>query len=328
MATTDSVERTAQALLRRVRTRRRMSARAWRRAIAFYLFIAPWLLGFVLLTVFPLIVGFLTSLTNYDGLNLDSVKFVGLSNYGRVFEDADAAFSSERSVLWSALNTPIYICLSFLLALILNQNIKGQGVFRTIFFLPFVIPPVATVWVWKLFLDGNNGLLNGIISLFRPGTAIQWLSIHGLPSLTAIAVWGGLGFGMVVFLAGLQDIPSELEEAARIDGANGWQVFRYVTLPLMTPVIFFMLILSLIGSLQELTRPLLLASTAQAAVPPRSAYLYMIHTYSQIFDYQRFGYGTALMWLLIILTIALAALVFWSQRYWVHYEVSVEGAGK
>ncbi len=146
--------------------------------------------------------------------------------------------------------------------------------------------------------------------------------------MTAIAVWGGLGFGMVVFLAGLQGIPSELEEAARIDGANELQVFRYVTLPLMTPVIFFMLILSLIGSLQELSRPLLLASTAQAAVPPRSTYLYMVHTYGQIFDFQRFGYGTALMWLLTILTIALAALVFWSQRYWVHYEVSVEGEGK
>ncbi len=149
MATTDSVERTAQALLRRVRTRRRMSARAWRRAVAFYLFIAPWLLGFVFLLVFPLIVGFLTSLTNYDGLNLDSVKFVGLSNYGRVFEDADAVFSSERTVLWSALNTPIYICLSFVLALILNQHVKGRGFFRTIFFLPYVIPP------WRRYGSGG-----------------------------------------------------------------------------------------------------------------------------------------------------------------------------
>jgi multiple sugar transport system permease protein len=304
-----------------------MSSRTWRRTITFYLFIAPWLIGFVLLQVVPLIIGFLTSLTNYDGLNLATIKFVGLDNYARVFTDPDATFSFGRTLRWSALNTPAWIILSFVLALILNQDIRGRGVFRTLYYLPSVIPVVATVWVWKIFLDANYGLLNGMISLIRPGTATRWLSEYALQSLTAISVWGGLGSGMVIFLAGLQGIPGELEEAARIDGANTLQVFRHVTIPLMTPVIFFQLVLALIGSFQALVVPLLLATigAGQASVPPRATYLYMIHTYRQIFVYQRFGYGTAMLWLLFVVIMALTLLVFRTARYWVHYEVAVEG---
>lgn len=314
-----------QSLVPRQGIRRRASARTWRRAAAFYLFIAPWLIGFVLLGVVPLILGFLTSLTNYDGLNLADVKFVGLRNYTRLLEDPDAAFSFQRTLLWSALNVPVWLILSFALALILNQNIRGRGAFRTLYYLPSLIPLVATIWIWRIFLDTNYGLLNGIISLVRPGTAIPWLSEHALPSLTAIAVWTGLGSGMVIFLAGLQGIPTELEEAARIDGANRWHVLRYVTIPLMTPVIFFQLILALIGSFQALAVPLLLAGSGQGSVPPRATYLYMVHTYRQIFVYQRFGYGTALLWLLFVVILALTLLLFRTSRYWVHYEVSIEG---
>jgi multiple sugar transport system permease protein len=319
---------TIDAHARRPRTRRRTSSRAWRRAIAFYLFIGPWLIGFVLLGVIPLTLGFLTSLTNYDGLNLASIKFVGLRNYTRAFADPDAIFSFWRTLVWSALNTPIWLLLSFALALVLNQRVKGQGFFRTLYYLPSVIPLVATIWIWKIFLEANNGLLNAIISLFRPGTAIPWLSGYALPSLTAIAVWAGLGSGMVIFLAGLQGIPSELEEAARIDGASAWQILRYVTIPLMTPVIFFQLVLALISALQTFVAPLLLSnvSASEVSIPPREIYLYMIHTYRQIFVYQRFGYGAALLWLLFIVILALTLLVFRTARYWVHYEVEIEGA--
>jgi multiple sugar transport system permease protein len=303
--------------------------RAKRRSRTFYAFITPWLLGLIFLTLIPFILGFLTSLTDYDGLNLPTLKFMGLQNYTRAFSDEYVGFSLGRTLIWAALNLPLWMGLSFALALILNQNVKGRGFFRTLYYLPSVVPAVAAVTVWKILLDKNNGLLNGMISLFQPGTAVGWLTTYALQGMTAIAVWSGLGGGMVIFLAGLQNIPDELVEAAKIDGANGWQVFRYITFPLMTPVIFFQLIMGLIGSFQQLVYPLLLATQtgAYVSVPPRSIYLFMIHTYQEIFANQRYGYGTSLLWLLTIGVTALTLVVFWSQKFWVYSGDTPETGG-
>lgn len=303
--------------------RRRLSRRT-SRTIAFYGFISPWLLGFVLLGIIPLVVGFLTSLTNYDGFNVASVKFVGWRNYARFFEDQDALYAFRRTLLWSAINVPIWLVVSFALALILNQSIRARGFFRTLFYLPSIIPIVGVVWAWRLILDPNNGLLNAFLSLFRPGTAILWTTEFALPALTMISVWQGLGVGMVIFLAGLQGIPRELEEAALIDGASKLQVFGHVTIPLMTPVIFFQLILAIISSLQQFALPILLAGGRMSSLPPRAAYLFVVHTMRQIFTFSRFGYGLALMWLLFVAIVILTIVVFWTSRYWVHYEVEVE----
>jgi len=307
---------------------KRTLTRNQRRTLTFYLFVSPWLIGFVLLGIFPLLVGLLTSFTNYDGLNLATVKFVGLGNYARVFEDTDVSFSLVRTILWGLANLPLWLVLSFLLALILNQDVKGRGFFRTIFYLPSLIPITAAVTAWRIILEKNFGMLNASISLFTPEpVAIGWLSDYSLPGMTSIAIWGGLGYGMVIFLAGLQGIPDELKEAAQIDGANSWQVFRHVTLPLMTPVIFFQLVLGLIGSFQQLNLPLLVTKVGIAAssVPPRPIYLYMIHTYQQIFTNGRYGYGTALLWMLFIGILILTWIVFWSEKYWVYSDASERG---
>jgi len=307
---------------------RRALTRNQRRTLTFYLFVSPWLIGFVLLGIFPLLVGLLTSFTNYDGLNLDTVKFVGLGNYERAFEDPDVSFSLVRTILWGLANLPLWLVLSFLLALILNQDVKGRGLFRTIFYLPSLIPITAAVTAWRIILEKNFGMLNASISLFTPEpVAFGWLSDYSLPGMTSIAIWGGLGYGMVIFLAGLQGIPDELKEAAQIDGANGWQVFRHITLPLMTPVIFFQLVLGLIGSFQQLNLPLLVTKVGIAAssVPPRPIYLYMIHTYQQIFTSGRYGYGTALLWMLFIGILILTWIVFWSEKYWVYSGASEGG---
>jgi ABC-type sugar transport system permease subunit len=302
--------------------------RQQRRTLTFYAFVSPWLLGFVFLSVFPLLVGFITSLSNYDGLNLETVKFVGLDNYARAFEDPDVRFSLGRTILWMLANLPLWLILSFLLALILNQDVKGRGFFRTLFYLPSLIPFTAAVTAWRIILEKNFGMLNAFISFFTPApVAIGWLSDYSLPGMTSIAIWSGLGAGMVIFLAGLQGIPDELKEAAQIDGANSWQVFRHITLPLMTPVIFFQLVLGLIGSFQQLNLPLIVTRVGIAAssVPPRPIYLYMIHTYRQIFTEGRYGYGTALVWLLTIGSLLLTAVVFWSEKYWVYTGASEEG---
>jgi multiple sugar transport system permease protein len=309
--------------------RKGMSQRDWRQAKTFYLFISPWLLGFIFLSVVPLLVGLLISFSNYDGLNAADVKLVGLRNYARAFEDSETQYALGRTALWTLLNVPLWLGLSFGLAMLMNQRVRGRGFFRTIFYLPSAVPVVATVWIWRIFLDKNYGLVNGLLSLIRPGTAFPWLTDYALESLTAISLWTGLGTGMVIFLAGLQDIPTELEEAARIDGANSWQVWRHVTLPLMTPVLFFQLVLALISSLQTFVIPTLLAKAVSSgaelsSLPPRGVYLYVIHTFQQIFVFRRFGYGIAMLWLLFILIIVLTFIVFRTQRYWVYYETAIE----
>ena len=310
-----------------VKAKKRRLDRNQRRTLTFYLFVSPWIIGFIFLGVFPLLVGFLTSLTNYDGLNLPNLKFVQLDNYARAFDDPDVAFSLGRTVLWGLLNLPLWIGLSFGLAIILNQDVKGRGLFRTIFYLPSLIPPTAAVTAWRIVLEKNFGMLNAFISLFRPGTAIGWLSEYALLGMTTIAVWTGLGSGMVIFLAGLQGIPEELREAARIDGASKFQVFRHVTLPLMTPVLFFQLVMGLIGAFQQLNLPLIITRVGitTTAVPPRPIYLYMIHTYNQIFTHGRFGYGTALLWMLFLGILVLTGIVFWSEKFWVYSSGPVQG---
>ena len=316
-----------QALARQKSARRRLSGRDKQRTIAFYLFTSPWLIGFIFLSIFPLIVGLLISLSNYDGLNIDTVKFVGLRNFERAFVDPDVPFSIGRTLLWLVVNLPTWMSLSFLLAIILNQNVKGRGLFRTLFYIPSVIPGVAAIAAWSILLDKNFGLLNAFISNFRPGTAVGWMSDYALAGMAVIAIWGGLGSGMLIFLAGLQDIPDELVEAARIDGANSFQIFRHITLPLMTPIIFYQLVMGMIGAFQQLTLPLLITrvATGLTQVPPRQVYLYMIHVYLQTFNQQRYMYGNALMWLLFIVVIAVTALVFWSAKFWVYQAGGQEG---
>lgn len=313
-----------------IKSPRRLS-RQQRRTLSFYLFIAPWLIGFVLLSAIPLILGFMTSLTNYDGLNFFNLKFIGISNYLRSLKDPEVSFSFVRTIYWLLANLPTWMILSFAMAMILNQNIKGRGIFRTLYYLPSIVPGAAAILAWKIILDQNNGLLNGVISFWRPGTAIGWLSNYALEGMTMIAVWSGLGAGMVIFLAGLQGIPDELVEAAKIDGANPIQTFFNITLPLMTPVIFFQLIMGLIGSFSQLNLPLLLVNvglTGNGAVPSRDIYLYMIHAYNQIFTARRYGYGTALLWLLFIGIVFLTYLVFKTEKYWVYSEGSRDGEQK
>jgi multiple sugar transport system permease protein len=223
------------------------------------------------------------------------------------------------------LSVPLWIVLALVIAMMLNQNGPVRGGFRTLFYLPTVVPIVATVWVWKIFLDQNFGLLNAGLGLIFPNAAIRWLVDYPTFVLVALTLWMGVGGGMVIFLAGLQGIPTELKDAAQIDGADRFETFRFITLPLLTPVIFFQLILGIIGSLQTLVAPLLLAGGSLSAMPPRDNYFYLIHVYIQVFANQRFGYGTALLWLLFLVIVLLSILVFRSARYWVYYEMEPEG---
>jgi multiple sugar transport system permease protein len=307
---------------------RKPDSRAARETRSFYLFIAPWLLSFVLLTTLPLAAGLLISFTNYTGLNINTVKFIGFDNYLRAFNDPYMRASLSRTAFFAALYVPLNIVAAFCLALALTRPIRGLGIFRTLFYIPSVIPVIASAWIWKAMMNNNFGLVNGVLSWFTPNTAIGWLTEFPTQVLTLMLLWASTGGTMIVFLAGLQNVPSDLEEAAEIDGANWVQVFRRVTIPLVTPAIFFQLIMSIIGALQVLAEPMLLAGSpagdGMSAIPPADNNLYMVYTYRQIFAEGRYGYGTALLWLLFILILALTLVVFRSSRHWVYYEVAQE----
>jgi multiple sugar transport system permease protein len=307
------------------KVRRFLGSRRGRETASFFFFISPWLLGFIFLAILPLLLGLLTSFSNYDGLNLDSVKLVGFKQYQRAFADSEFWYALKRTFTFTGFSVPLGLLLAFGIALALNGQVKGKGFFRTAWYLPSILPIVAAAWVWKLMGNTNTGALNAFISIFRPGTAIQWLREYGTYTLIAYTLWTGAGYGMVIFLAGLQGIPKELLEAAAIDGANRWRTFFNVTLPLMTPVLFFQLIMGIIGSLQIMQEAMLLAESGagmQTIVEvPRPNYMLMVHIYANSFYHSNLAYGIAMLWMLFVLILMLTLLVFRSSRYWVYYEV-------
>lgn len=314
------------------RAARRAGAYRRLRARWFYLFIAPWLLGLLAFTVFPVLIGLLMSFTNFTGSNFASYRFVGLDNYaeafGEFFADGDAWYALSRTIIFAIVTIPTNILLALLIAILLTRKIRGKGFFRTLFYLPSIIPVVASVWVWKALMDNNYGVLNAVLNLVVPGTNIRWMTEHPFLVLVLWSVWAGVGGATVIFIAGIQGVPAELEEAARIDGASAPQLFWAITTPLLTPVIFYQFVVGLIGALQVLTQPLLLAPKAGqiGTLPPRENYMFLIHIYQESFTRLRYGYGSALLWILFCAILALTLCVTYTSKFWVYYEVNPEEA--
>lgn len=311
------------------RVRERLKGKAAREARAFYLMTSPWILGFLFLTLIPLLLGLATAFTNYNGLNLDRIKFVGLDNFKRAVDPENKDFwaSLVNSFKYSIIAVPVGQALSLGLAALLNQKIKGRALFRMIFYIPAILPLVGAVQAWSMIWNKNSGLVNALISLVRPGTAINWTYDYFWLVLYFF-VWWHAGGGMIIYLAGLQGIPEELKEASLIDGANKFQMFRHVTIPLLTPVIFFQTILSIVGALQVMEVPILIYGRQGldgSLAMPRTFYTYMIYIYSQVFDFQRYGYGVALSWIFFVIVLILTLIILWSSKYWVYYEVAQEG---
>lgn len=298
----------------------------------FVLFITPWLFGLIGLIVFPFVWGGAMSLTNYTGFNVSNLRFMGFANYRRAFAD-DATWNGlARTAYITLIGVPIRVVGGFMLALMLNQQLKGQGIFRTMFYLPFIVPVSALTLIWFQILAKNAGLLNLILEFVtgRDQVVINWLLDYSNESLVMLYAWG-LGGGMIIYLAGLQNVPNEFKEAATVDGANSIQSFFRITLPLMTPVLLFQTITGLIWTLQLLVPALLLTPQAVSsgglsaglAIPPDNR-LYMVHLYEQTFIYQRFGYGLALAWILFIVIMILSLILVRTSRHWVYYEVDID----
>ncbi|MGR6919367.1 carbohydrate ABC transporter permease [[Actinomadura] parvosata] len=301
--------------------------RGWKRypSRTFYLFVSPWILGFALLTVLPLGYAFAISLTNFNGVS-ERWRWVGLRNYVELMGDTAAIDSLVRTLLFTAIAVPLTVVGGLALAVLLNRRLKAVGLFRTIFFLPSVVPVVAMAIMWKLIFNRDAGILNAILEKISIGPIAWLVDPHAFYALLILTLWG-LGGGMVITLAALQGVPAELEEAARVDGATRWHVFRHITVPMISPVLLFQVVTGIIAALQIIIQPLLLAQTNQVgrvAEVPESTHLYMVQVYQEFFANNRYGYGSAMLWVFFVVILAITLFVLRSSRLWVHYTVDSE----
>jgi multiple sugar transport system permease protein len=281
-----------------------------------YLFIAPWLIGFLVFTLGPFIQSFYLSFTRYN--IVQPPKFIGLANYRMMLFDDELFWKSLWVTIRFALcSVPMVLVVGVLLALLLNSNVKGIAAFRTIFYLPSIIPTVATTSIFMWILNPQVGMVNQILDLIGiKGPA--WLSDPTWTpwSLVFMSVWGA-GGSMVIYLAGLKDIPTYLYEAATLDGAGPIQKLKAVTLPMLSPVIFFNLVMGIIGTFQYFTQAFMI-SKGQGG-PEDSTMFYALYMFQRSWKYMDMGYGSAMAWVLFVIIILITAVIFRSHTRWVHY---------
>lgn len=282
-----------------------------------YLYISPWFLGYLFLILGPIIVSFYLSFTQYSIIT--PPRFVGLENYIRAFTQDNLFWRSIGNTLYFVtISVPLSITISLTLALLLDQGLSGARLFRTLFFLPTITPVVASILLWKWIFQPDFGILNYLLSLIdiqgpKWLASPQWVK----PSLIIISLWGTVGGSqMLIFLAGLQSIPSDLYEAASIDGASNAKRFRYITLPLLTPSIFFNLILGIIAGFRVFT----LAYIATEGGPAYSSLFFVLYLFFNAFKFMNMGYASAMAWVLFVAVLALTAFQFRMSRRWVYYE--------
>jgi multiple sugar transport system permease protein len=289
------------------------------------LFISPWVLGFFLFTAYPMAASFFYSFTRYKILG--SPTWIGLQNY--VYAFTGAPFGSKgdplfwhalsRTLIWVVITVPLGTFGSLVAASLLNKGIKGTALFRTCFFMPSLTPIVAASLLWSWILQPDLGVVNSLIKLATGLHGPNWLYSIGLalPSLVIIAFWTGVGGDrMLIFLAGLQGIPTDLYDAAKTDGANGFQQWRNVTVPLITPALLFNLVLGVIGSF----RVFALAFVATGGGPAYATYFYALHLYTQAFSSFDMGYGCTLAWILFGIVLTITVVQLRMSNRWVYYE--------
>jgi len=307
MATTES------AGLRPIARRRRLTL-SQRESLACALFIAPAVLGFIAFTAVPLALSAWLSLTDYSLAGWP--RLVGLRNYQELLLD-DLFWQAVRVTLtYAAIVVPLWMINSLALALLLNQSLRGVSIFRTIFYLPVMLSGVAVSMLWAWLFNYRSGLINqalGVIGITGP----NWLGSAdwALLALILVSQWS-VGWYLPIWLGGLQGIPSELYEAAEIDGAGWWSRLVNVTLPMLSPVILYNLVMNMIWAMQLFTEPLIMTDGG----PKFATLSYVLYIYNNAFSYAKMGHASAMAWMLFLITLALTTLVFRSSPMWIHYE--------
>lgn len=296
--------------------RRRWSL-ARQEAIDGYILIAPWILGFLVFTLGPMLFSLYASLCEWDMLN--PPRFIGLANYRQMFgHDFRFIKSLGVTMKYTAMALPLGVVTSLGVAVLLNQRVKGLTFFRAIFYLPAILPGVAVAMLWKWIFNPDSGILNLILSRFGL-SGPQWLTSPewAVPALVIISLWGA-GAGMIIYLAGLQGVPTQLYEAAELDGASSWGKFVNVTLPMISPTIFFNVVMGIIASFQVFVSAFVI--TGGAGSPAYSTLFYVLYLYQKAFQYFSMGYACAMAWILFLVILSLTLVVFGFSKRWVYYE--------
>jgi len=285
------------------------------------LFVAPWIIGFLCFQLYPLLASLYYSFTTYS--ILDPGHWVGLDNYRTMFTQDPLFWTAMgNTVYYAFISVPLGLLVSFTLALLLNVRLREMAFYRTIYFLPSLVPAVAGSFLFLWLLNPEFGLINSLlrfVGIEGPG----WLTdpVWSKPSLILLSFWG-IGFGTVIFLAGLGDIPQELYEAATIDGATWWRRLRAITVPMMTPTIFFNLILGIIGSFQVFTQVYIFGNgnSQTPGAPQDSLLFYQLYLFVMAFQNLKMGYASAMAWVLFVLLLGLTIAIFRGSKNVVYYE--------
>jgi len=286
------------------------------------LWTAPWWLGFLLFLAVPMSVSLYISFCDYT--LLQPPTFVGGANYAALAVDPDFHLVVRNTIIFALVSVPLGTILAVLLAVMLNQRVRGQAFFRACIFLPTIVPLVATGVIWMWMLNPELGPVNsGLRAVLQPllGDGFKgplWLSdgAWAMSSLVLVSLWM-IGSPVVFYLASLQDIPEQLYEAARLDGASTIRQFRHVTLPGLGPVILFNIVLAILNTWQVFSLPYVMWRTTPG--PDRSVYFYTMYLFDNAFRYLKMGYASAMAWIQLLIILALTALVFWISRRTVHY---------
>lgn len=279
-------------------------------------FLSPWLVGFAVFTAIPLGLSLYYSFCDYALTSpTHAPLWIGLENYRQLYHDALFWKSLGNTLYYAAMALPAGLLISLGLALMLNADIKGQSFYRAVVFLPSLVPAIASAMIWLWMFNGRLGLFNFLLNKIGLPD-FNWLGERwAMPSLALMSLWG-VGNTVIIYLAGLQDIPVQLHEAAQIDGAGPIRRLFSVTIPMLTPVIFFNLIMAIIGTFSILTVPYIMTQGG----PNNATYFYTMFNYDQAFRFLHMGYASALAWIQLIITLLLTAIAFWSAKKWVHYE--------
>jgi multiple sugar transport system permease protein len=323
MATTTSTQEYVQKPAKKVgqRTFLGMNAQAWRRQRNGMLFVAPWVIGFLAFTLTPMVSSLYYSFTSYNAIK--PARWVGLQNYVLIFTaDPYIRVAVVNTLYLAFFNVVLGTILALALALLLNRRVRGIGVYRTLYYLPTMLPIIVSAFIFLLVLDPQEGIVNNVLSVFGiqgPG----WLNspYWSKPALIILGLWG-VGNSMVIYLAGLQDVPKNLMEAAATDGANWWQRLVNVTLPALSPVIFFNVVLAVINALQNFLSIFFLTSnsTGGAGGPANSTLTWGLLIYNNAFFNSRMGYASAMSWLMFLVVLSLTLILFRLGAFAVYYE--------
>jgi len=281
-------------------------------------FISPWLFGFLIFTLYPIFASLYYSFCDYRVLT--PPHWVGIRNYVELFTDKEYFLQSLWNTVFMFIELPLALAIGLAIALLLNQKLRGMAFFRTLYYIPSVVPTVASAILWLWLLNPDYGLVNKTLAWFHLPVS-SWLTdrVWAKPGFIVMDLWS-VGGSMIIYLAALQGVPVHLYEAADLDGARSWDKLRHVTLPAISPVIFFNLILGVIGTFQYFTQAFVMGGGGTAGGPANATLFYALYLYQNAFQYFRMGYACAMAWTLFALTLGASFVVFRSSARWVYYE--------